>query len=154
MTTTTRTRWDVRRAATNLGITIVPFWGNPITTRGISTEREFGINPEIREVEFVSFHEIAHIVLGHTTNKREQEFFRTMAWNLNHVDIHEFEAHMVALSLAEILLTPGVDYDLHKEQSYIENAVDNDEDWFLAALDASREDISKAAQKILTAGLE
>lgn len=146
--TTTTPNWDIRTAAKKLDIKIVPFFGDPTTTRGISREREFGINPTCTEPLFVSFHEMAHILLGHTTSfDSKSEVFKVLAG----VQPHEVQAHMTALAVAKNLLVEGQDYNLSDEMEYVRNAA-VDPRFFNYIVQESLPDLRAVANDIVTAG--
>jgi hypothetical protein len=118
MTTTTTTfDWDVRRAATKLGITLVPFdranFDDPDNVRGYS----FGTNMAIRVGEphpnFIAFHEMAHIVRGHTTGKCDS--IASMVGSGG-----EAEAHGTAILLAKAFDFDSTQWDEAHEFNLLE----------------------------------
>lgn len=111
------TNWDVRRAAKNLDVTLIPF--DPAQdARGYSLGRELAINPICTEPVFVALHELAHIDLGHTENisfaRKNPLFYLPM-------EVKEVQVHSIALALApEVGLRDGIDYDRVDELSYVQ----------------------------------
>jgi antirestriction protein ArdC len=95
--------WDAERALATLNITRAPFTLMDGNTQGYALGREVAINPVAEQPESTLFHEMAHIVLGHTAegsvNSDSKE--RTPR------DVRELEAECVALLCCESLGLPG-----------------------------------------------
>jgi N-terminal domain of anti-restriction factor ArdC len=81
--------WDLQQALGKLGIREVPFESNSGNTQGYSHGVEFAINPIAVNRTKTTFHELGHIVLGHTLPARHEEY-------ATHRGIGEFQAEAVA----------------------------------------------------------
>lgn len=143
------TTWDVRTAAKNLGIDIVPFFEDPTYARGVSKDRRMAVRPGEPHPVFISLHEMAHIVLGHTA---ELERYGYLTDNEN--ARHEVEAHTVALALAQDLkLVNGIEYDEKGEKHYLHHFGDHDDYAIAAYLKSVRAKLAEASLAIYYAGL-
>lgn len=145
------TAWDFRTAAANLDIEICPFFGGE-NDRGISTERKMSLRPGEPHPIFVGAHEMAHIVLGHTTDKVER-FLRMVDFEKTNAR-QELEAHLVAMTVAEKLkLTPGTEWEPERETAYLAHYADHDADKVMDFMKRNRPKIFAAAAKIINAGM-
>ena len=81
--------WDADTALEKLGITKVPFRKNDSHIQGYAHGREIAINPFAVHPSNALFHELAHIMLGHTVPERLAEY-------QEHRGIMEFEAEGTA----------------------------------------------------------
>jgi hypothetical protein len=81
--------WDLEQALGKLGIREALFESISGNTQGYSRGVEFAINPIAVNPTKTRFHEIAHIVLGHTIPARHEEY-------ATHRGIGEFQAEAVA----------------------------------------------------------
>jgi hypothetical protein len=81
--------WDLEQALGKLGIREEPFASASGNTQGYAHGVEFAINPIAVNPTKTRFHEIAHIVLGHTIPARYGEY-------ATHRGIGEFQAEAVA----------------------------------------------------------
>ena len=61
--------WDAKTAVENLDIELVDFEYHDGNCMGYASGRKVAINPLCKTADMVLFHEIAHIVLGHTVGK-------------------------------------------------------------------------------------
>lgn len=93
--------WDEATALDKLSIHHVPFNDLDGNLQGYSYGREFAINPVAVHPTKTKFHELGHIVLGHTVPGNEEEY-------LEHRGLFEFQAESTAyLSMNEVgQLTP------------------------------------------------
>jgi antirestriction protein ArdC len=66
--------WDLDAALTALEITRIPFECIDGNTQGYSTERQFALNPVAVNPQKTTLHEVAHIVLGHTTDGAHADY--------------------------------------------------------------------------------
>lgn len=109
-------KFDLRQALRNLDIEVKPFGytgegETPLceeakaTVRGYSCDRWLTINPNERWPVFVTFHEMAHILLGHT--KRHQH---------RPDDLKEAECHVTAIYAAQLTDTP---FDFNAETDHL-----------------------------------
>jgi antirestriction protein ArdC len=105
--------------------------------QGYASGRTIAVNPVAILPHKTRFHELAHVVLGHTTDEMMADSEKTPR------DIREVEAEGVAYILCSVLDLPG----LHESRGYIQN-------WLAGAevSDKSAQRIFSAANKILEAG--
>jgi antirestriction protein ArdC len=103
-------KWNRKNAMASLGIEMVDFQHINGNVQGYASERKIAINPLAQLPAKTMFHEIAHIILGHTdvTQHDTAELPR---------NIMEVEAEGVALLCLESLGLPGSDYC----RGYIQN---------------------------------
>lgn len=103
--------WDLALALETLGIEQVSYKDLDGNSQGYSIERKFAINPTAVHPWKTTFHELAHIVLGHTTKDGAAEY-------KTHRGIMEFQAEAVAYLLAhEVELT---DWNASESRAYIQ----------------------------------
>jgi hypothetical protein len=81
--------WDFDTALQQLGIRLVPFDALSGNLQGYSRNRNIAINPIAINPPKTRFHEIGHVVLGHTTAEGLAEYQR-------HRGIFEFQAEATA----------------------------------------------------------
>lgn len=95
--------WDLDQARQQLGVREVPFDHLDGNTQGYSVGREYAINPVAVDPAHTTFHELGHIVLGHTALSTEAD-----ADYAAHRGVKEFQAEATAyLTLNELeRLTP------------------------------------------------
>jgi len=93
--------WDLQQALDQLDVKQVPFRELDGNIQGYSVDREFAINPVAVHPVKTTFHELGHIVLGHTAGSAAAEY-------RSHRGIKEFQAESVAyLAMNELeLMTP------------------------------------------------
>ncbi|HEY8165126.1 MAG TPA: ArdC-like ssDNA-binding domain-containing protein [Gemmatimonadaceae bacterium] len=130
--------WERDRALASLEVSIVPFASLDGNIQGYASRRSFAINPVAQLPVKTLFHELAHIVLGHTVAAQTND-----GANLPQ-DLREAEAEGVALLCLESLALPGGDYC----RGYIQT-------WLGAGRpipEQSAQRIFKAADAILRAG--
>src|SRR5438876_320120 len=90
--------WDVDTALNTLGIRLVPFDALSGNLQGYSRGRDIAINPVAVNPTKTRFHEIGHVVLGHTTPEALAEY-------QTHRGIMEFQAEATAyLTINELEL--------------------------------------------------
>jgi antirestriction protein ArdC len=129
--------WDKAAALAKLDISEVAFDYADGNCQGYASGRTIAINPVAVLPHKTRFHELAHVVLGHTTDEVLADSEKTPR------DIREVEAESVAYILCSVLDLPG----LHESRGYIQ-------DWLAGAevSDKSAQRIFSAANKILDAG--
>lgn len=129
--------WDATRALEKLDITVVPFKYMDGNVQGYARGRTIAVSPIAQFPHKTRFHEMAHIVLGHTAEKGMSDEEHTPR------DIREVEAESVAYILCNILGLPGIE----ESRGYIQH-------WFAngTMTDKSAQRIFNAANKILNAG--
>lgn len=81
--------WDLETALTKLGICLVPFNALSGNLQGYSSGRDIAINPIAINPPKTRFHEIGHVMLGHTTPEGLAEYEQ-------HRGIMEFQAEATA----------------------------------------------------------
>jgi antirestriction protein ArdC len=123
--------WDATRALANLEIERVPFTILDGNVQGYARNRQVAINPVATQPECTLFHELAHIVLGHTS----EGSLNSDSTDRTPRDIRELEAECVALLCCESLGLPGGD----ESRGYIQS-------WF-----TGREVPERSAQRIFGA---
>jgi antirestriction protein ArdC len=130
--------WDRERALRTLAVEEIPFQMMNGNCQGYATGRQIAINPLAQMPAKTTFHELAHIELGHTSEAVHDS--ETLPRNLK-----EVEAEAVALLCLESLGMAGAEYC----RGYIQN-------WLLGAEipERSAQRIFSAADKILKAGIE
>lgn len=135
--------WNLERALKTLQITEVPFEHLDGNTQGYAKERTIAVSPVAAMPHKTRFHELAHVVLGHTTEPHAITDSETTPRSLR-----EVEAEAVAMVLGEILGLPGS----AESRGYIQhwNALNDNQ----PIPEASARKILKAASTILDAGRE
>jgi hypothetical protein len=130
--------WDRARALRTLGVQEIPFEMTNGNVQGYARERQIAINPLAQMPAKTTFHELAHIELGHTSEAVHDS--EALPRNLK-----EVEAETVALLCLESLGMDGAEYC----RGYIQN-------WLAGAEipERSAQRIFSAADKILKAGIE
>jgi hypothetical protein len=81
--------WDLSVAEKALDIEQVQYASTDGNTQGYSVERKYAVNPVAVDPMHTAFHELAHIVLGHTTREKLGEY-------IHHRGLFEFQAEAVA----------------------------------------------------------
>jgi len=130
--------WDRARALQTLNVEEIPFEMMNGNCQGYATGREIAINPVAQMPAKTTFHELAHVELGHTSEAIHDS--ETLPRNLK-----EVEAECVALLCLESLGMDGAEYC----RGYIQN-------WLQGGTipERSAQRIFVAADKILKAGIE
>jgi len=96
--------FDIDKALCALNITRTPFDELNGNIQGFARDREIAVNPVAPVPHKTTFHEIAHIVLGHTTSEKLVDGEQTVR------HIREVEAESVALICCETLGLEGVEF--------------------------------------------
>lgn len=130
--------WNKALALESLGITETPFELLNGNTQGYARKRSIAISPLAAIPHKTTFHEIAHVVLGHTA---EADF--SDASDLPR-DLREVEAEAVALICCESLGLNGAEYS----RGYIQNWIGDRQE----IPEQSAQRIFSAADSILKAG--
>jgi antirestriction protein ArdC len=132
--------WDADRALSALQVQEIPFDAVDGNCLGFARERSIAINPVNPMPHKTRFHELAHVLLGHTSEGAQQDGEHTPR------NLCECEAEAVALLCCAALDLPGVDC----ARGYIQN-------WWGAGHqipERSAQKILKVADLILRAGRE
>lgn len=130
--------WIYERALAALSITERPFDHTDGNTQGFAKGREISISPLAALPHKTRFHELGHVVLGHTSESAFEDTERTPR------TLREVEAESVALICLETLGLPGADYC----RGYIQNWNSSGE----PIPEQSAQKIFRAADRILKAG--
>src|SRR5262249_46355064 len=96
--------WNATLALEALGITEEPFTETDGNCQGYGHDRAIAVSPVAVLPHKTRFHELAHVVLGHTAEAAQQDGERTPK------TIREVEAEAVALLCLEALGLPGADH--------------------------------------------
>ena len=129
--------WDSTLALSALNISEVNFNYADGNCQGYATGRNIAINPVAALPHKTRFHELAHIVLGHTSENAMTDSEKTTR------DIKEVEAESVAYICCSILGLPG----LEESRGYIQGWLSGN-----GITDKSAQKIFGTAEKILKAG--
>lgn len=129
--------FDLATALRDLHIQQVDFESTNGNAQGYAFERCIAINPLAQLPHKTAFHELAHIVLGHTEERKLVDS------DLNPRNMREVEAESVALICCEALQLDGAEY----ARGYIQNWLSGEE-----ITDRSAQRIFSAASVILKAG--
>lgn len=129
--------WDAQKALETLDIAEVRYDSADGNCQGYASGRTIAINPIAALPHKTRFHELAHVVLGHTSEGVMSDSETTPR------DVREVEAESVAYILCSLLDLPG----LKESRGYIQS-------WLSGAeiSDKSAQRIFSAANKILEAG--
>jgi antirestriction protein ArdC len=130
--------WDSAQALANLEITEVSFDATNGNVMGFARDRTIAISPLNPLPHKTRFHELAHVVLGHTSEGVQND------GEITPRNLRECEAESVALLCCSALSLPGVEFS----RGYIQS-------WWGAGNripERSAQRILKAADQILKAG--
>lgn len=130
-------QWNKAKALEALGITEIGFGIADGNCQGYAVDTSIAINPVAQYPHKTRFHEIAHVVLGHTKEGQMQDDERTTR------DIREVEAEGVAYILCSLLGLPGQD----ESRGYIQSWLGQQQ-----VTDKQAQLMFTAANKILEAG--
>jgi antirestriction factor ArdC-like protein len=136
------TEWDAERALLALNIEQITFTHTDGNCQGYAKKRQIAINPVAQLPHKTLFHEMAHVVLGHTT---EADFTDTERTPKN---LREVEAESVALLCCEALNLEGADYCRGYIQNWLRPSIGNAD----VIPEKSAQKIFRAADQILRAG--
>jgi len=129
--------WSEERALSALSISRIPFTHLDGNAQGYAREQSVSISPIAFAPHRTLFHELAHVILGHTSESEMTDDDRTPR------NIREVEAEGAALICCECLGLPGVEYS----RGYLQHWLRADQ-----IPDRSAQRIFKAADTILRAG--
>lgn len=130
--------WDAARALAALAVTEVPFDATDGNVLGYASRRSIAVSPINPLPHKTRFHELAHVLLGHTTEGEQHD------GELTPRNLRECEAEAVALLCCAVLDLPGVEFC----RGYLQA-------WWGAGNpipERSAQRILKAADQILKAG--
>lgn len=140
---TTIPEWDSEKAIAALSIERVAFDKTDGNCQGFARQRQIAINPVAQLPYKTLFHELAHVILGHTT---EADFADTETTPRN---LREVEAEAVALLCCESLGLEGADYCRGYIQNWLYQGVGFNAD---AIPEKSAQKIFRSADQIIRAG--
>ena len=129
--------WDKDKALAALGVAEVPFEMLNGNCQGYATGEAIAVSPVAQYPHKTRFHELAHIVLGHTKEGTMSDSEHTPR------DTREVEAEAVAYILCTLLDLPG----LAESRGYVQGWLQGNK-----VSDKSAAKIFGAADKILKAG--
>jgi len=129
--------WDKSKALATLDVTEITFSEIDGNCQGYAIAKNIAVNPVAALPNKTRFHELAHVVLGHTSESTMHDNDRTPK------DVREVEAESVAYILCSVLNLPG----LTESRGYIQGWLQGNE-----ISDKSAQRIFGAADKILKAG--
>ena len=134
------TEWQLERALFALNIQEIPFTNTDGNCQGYAKKRQIAINPVAQLPHKTRFHELAHVILGHTT---EADFTDT---ELTPRNLREVEAEAVALLCCEALNVEGADFCRGYIQHWLRPGAGE------VIPEKSAQKIFRAADQILRAG--
>jgi antirestriction protein ArdC len=129
--------WDAAQALPALDVTQVAFEHPDGNCQGFAQGRCIAVNPVAALPHKTRFHELAHVILGHTSEGQLSDSERTPR------DIREVEAESVAYICCSILGLPGLDECRGYIQAWLKGE---------SISDKTAQRIFGAAEKILKAG--
>lgn len=129
--------WDKAAALAKLDISEVAFEHASGNCQGYASSRTIAVNPVAALPHKTRFHELAHVVLGHTSEGMMSDGENTPR------DIREVEAEGVAYILCSVLDLPG----LAESRGYLQHWLQGTD-----ITDKSAQRIFSTANKILEAG--
>lgn len=135
--------WDRERALKSLGIEQVRFTMTNGNCQGYATGRKIAVNPLAEHAERTVWHELAHVVLGHTSDGQTVVDGKTLSRSLA-----EVEAETVSYILGAVCMGED-DKGAAESRGYIQNWFDGGNG--IPEKHAQR--IIRAAQKIIEAGM-
>ena len=132
--------WDADRCLSKLQIQRVAFTATDGNCQGYAKQREVAINPVAQLPHKTLFHEVAHVMLGHTS---EADFNDS---ELTPRNLREVEAETVSLLCCEALNLDGSEYCRGYIQEWLKRGTDS------AIPEKSAQKILRVADQILKAG--
>jgi len=135
--------WDANKALAALDIRMTSFDKTDGNCQGFARQRQIAVNPVAQLPHKTLFHEIAHVVLGHTA---EPDFADS---EMTPKNLREVEAEAVALLCCEALGLEGADYCRGYLQSWLSPAIGYNGD---GIPEKSAQKIFRVADQILRAG--
>jgi len=136
-------QWEADRALATLQIEQIQFTETDGNCQGYARNRQVAINPVAQLPHKTLLHEMAHVILGHTTEANFTDTERTPK------NLREVEAEAVALLCCEALNLEGADFCRGYIQNWLCPAVGYNGD---AIPEKCAQKIFRAADQILRAG--
>jgi hypothetical protein len=103
MTAVVTPTWDRAKALEGLNVTEIPFDVTDGNVQGFARDRSIAISPLNPMPHKTTFHELAHVLLGHTTEGEQADS------DITPRNLRECEAEAVALLCCAALNLPGVE---------------------------------------------
>jgi len=135
--------WEDNRALPALNVERIPFDSTDGNCQGFARKRQIAINPVAQLPHKTLFHELAHVIIGHTL---EADFADTEKTPRS---LREVEAEAVALLCCEALELEGADYCRGYLQNWLYQGIGFDAS---AIPEKSAQKIFRAADQIIRAG--
>lgn len=132
--------WDADTALAALEIQRIPFTETDGNCQGYAKQRSIAINPVAQLPHKTLFHELAHVVLGHTSEADFNDTERTPK------NFREVEAESVALLCCEALSLEGAEFCRGYIQEWLKRGPTS------AIPEQSAQKVLRAADQILKAG--
>lgn len=132
--------WELKTAHERLDIKQVPFDHLDGNAQGYSIGREYALNPVAVHPAMTRFHEIGHIVLGHTDEAKATEYAK-------HRGVSEFQAQTTAY-LAMNELGVMTDEEASHTRGYVQHWLKDER-----PSDPAIRQVFRATDQILRAGL-
>lgn len=132
--------WDADKALSALNVKRITFTETDGNCQGYATKRSIAINPVAQLPYKTLFHEMAHVILGHTSEADFNDTERTPK------NLREVEAEAVALLCCEALELEGAEFCRGYIQEWLKGSSDS------VIPEKSAQKILKAADQILKAG--
>ena len=132
--------FDADKALATLDVQRIPFTETDGNCQGYAKKRSIAINPIAQLPHKTLFHELGHVVLGHTSEADFNDSEHTPR------NLREVEAEAVALLCCEALNLDGAEYCRGYIQEWLKRGTDS------AIPEKSAQKILKAADQILKAG--
>ena len=129
--------WEYARALEALSVSEAPFDRTDGNVQGYARERSIAVSPIAVLPHKTRFHELGHVILGHTAESSFDDTETTPR------SLREVEAEAVALICCETLRLPGADY----ARGYIQHWLGQD-----TIPEQSAQRVFRAADQILKAG--
>ena len=136
-------QWEADRALSTLQIEQIPFTETDGNCQGYARNRQVAINPVAQLPHKTLFHEMAHVILGHTAEANFTDTERTPK------NLREVEAEAVSLLCCEALNLEGAEFCRGYIQNWLSPALGYNAD---AIPEKSAQKIFRAADQILRAG--
>ena len=132
--------WDADKALSALNVERIPFTDTDGNCQGYATKRAIAISPIAQLPHKTLFHEMAHVILGHTMKADFSDTERTPK------NLREVEAEAVAFLCCEALELEGAEFCRGYLQDWLKRGSD------AAIPEKNAQKILKAADQILKAG--
>jgi len=132
--------WEADKALSALAIQRIGFTETDGNCQGYAMQRAIAINPVAQLPHKTLFHEMAHVILGHTSEASFSDTERTPK------NLEEVEAEAVALLCCEALDLEGAQFCRGYIQDWLKRGAES------AIPEKSAQKILKAADQILKAG--